>query len=236
MVRLRSLNTLTPMKKRSRFLLSAEIHLRYFLHSILLILICMLICKLIVGDEALLSGVFYGGIAGLFLFFACASGVMGHYTSNKSGSERIVRHTLRHRDIVTWDASHAFHWRAAKRVGRYAYVIPTYIWSITLTSGIAFIAQSDEDPLWLISIVLFLLGWILSSISTAYVNLHLCNPEINKMYRDPESYARALDYAKQEQQQREQDALIQAQLEKERARKEGLPPDTSQYKRPKKPY
>ena len=45
-----------------------------------------------------------------------------------------------------------------------------------------------------------------------------------------------LDYKKQEEQQRQQDIDIQAQLEQEQARNQGLPPDDSQYKRPKKPY
>lgn len=218
-------------------MLSAEIHLRYFLHSIILIPLCMLICKLLVGDDAILTGLFISGIASLLLFFPCASSVIEYYIRNKSGSERIVREMYRHRDVVTWDASVAFHWRAAKRVGRYAYVIPIYIWSITLTtSGCLFSQDSYEHPVWIFGIVVFILGWILSSISTAYVDLHLCNPEVDKMYNNPGSYSTVLDYAKQEQQQREQDALIQAQLERERARNQGLPPDTSQYKRPKNPY
>ena len=223
------------MKTRSRFSLSAEIHLQYFLHTLVLVPLCMLICKLIVGDEAIFSGLFFAGIDGLLLYFDGASGVMSTYMHNKLGSERVSREMYRHRDIFYQNTDAALYWRYAKRVGHYRSVIPFYVLGITFTTGICLIFE-PEHSLWPLGLLVFLIGWILVSISNAYVNLHLDVPEMRELYRDPASFSRVLDYMKQEEQQRQQDIDIQAQLEQEQARNQGLPPDDSQYHRPPKPY
>lgn len=221
------------MDKRSRFSLSAEIHFRYFLHSIILVCLCMLISTIILGKKSALFGFLIAGIAS-YILCGCARGVVAFYTHNKSGAEKIVRVMLPHRDVVTWDASVAFQWRAAKRACRYAYVIPIYILAITITMSCCFFFH--EAGLWFVGLPVLIIGLLLSKIPIAYADLHICDPEVGKMYRDPESYSRAIEYIKQEQHQQQQDAIIQAELDKERARRQGLPPDDSQYKRPKKPY
>ena len=222
-------------KTRSRFKLSAEIHLQYFLHIIVLVPLCMILGAIIAYEAGAKIGAFFSGLNGFFLFMNGASDVMSTYTHNKLGSERVSREMYRHRDVFSWNTDAAAHWHFAKQVGHYRSVIPCYIWGITLTFSISLAFREDFEHGWL-AIVVLLISFIIVCILNAYVDQHLCSPEIGEMYRDPGSYSKVLDQKKEEAQQEQQDIYIQAQLEREQSRNQGLPPEESQYKRPENPY
>jgi hypothetical protein len=228
----------------SIFFLTLRLRVRYFIYSLFNFVAYPIIGSALEEKTSsnFLSITFYylsisqwiAGAVALYLQVIGVRTAMEFYTRNKVGKNRAGRGLIKHRDVMSIDTSWQTQWKSTKRYSLFCEVIPANLIGIILLLGLPALIVQRIGFVPLFGIIA--LG-LLCVFSQSYAEDHLCDPEVNELYKNPQSYDYALTAIKQER--REQIAMEQAKqrLEQERKRNSPVPPQSEKQKQPPhKPY
>jgi hypothetical protein len=228
----------------SIFFLTLRLRLRYFIYSLFNFVAYPIIGSALEEKTSsnFLSITFYdlsisqwiAGAVALCLQVIGVRTAMEFYTENKVGKGRAYRGSIKHRDVMNIDTSWQTQWKSTKRYSLFHDVIPINLIGIIMLLGLPAIIFQRIGFVPLFGIIALGLLYVLSK---SYANDHLCDPEMDELYKNPQSYDYALTAIKQERE--EQIAMEQAKkrLEKERRRNSPVAPQSEKQKQPpRKPY